>query len=281
LVQTDTFPAWHIARETQERLELINSVNRQYEITHEKYNQWERTFVGVKQLRPVHYARFTERWDWHGRLYTARYGHQALRKIERRTIEFNGCPCVELDYGGLHTRILYHLLGIDYRDDPYRLWGDATTEEQRLLAKTVVNAALNAKTERAAISACNEKMSTKTRKKKDADGKPKRKEGDELLKALILQRAYRKVGLKFKEVYQLALEHHRPIRRYIASDAGIWLMRIDSSIALDVLYHFAKQCIPCLGCHDSFIVPHHHEQELRETMNRVYFQRFGLLPIVK
>jgi len=56
-------------------------------------------------------------------------------------------------------------------------WGNQPSAEsipkqrsQRLLAKTVVKA----DSERAAVSACSEKMSTKTRKQKDEDGSPKR-----------------------------------------------------------------------------------------------------------
>ncbi len=30
-----------------------------------------------------------------------------------------GEPTVELDYSGLHIRMLYHLIGIDYRDECY------------------------------------------------------------------------------------------------------------------------------------------------------------------
>lgn len=57
-------------------------------------------------------------------------------------------------------------------------------------------------------------------------------------------------------------------------------MRIDSAIVADVLYHFAKLCIPCLSCHDSFIVPKHHEQELRQVMHRWRHFRFNYFPIV-
>jgi hypothetical protein len=224
----------HIARDYQDRLELINQVNSLYEITHLKYSEWENDFVRPpRQLRPVHYVVFTERWDWHGRIYTGPYGHQSLSKIERRTIEFNGYPCVELDYSAMHTRLLYHLHHIDYREDPYKLWGPTTTKGQRLLAKTVINKA-----------------------RKDA-------------------------GLKFGEIYDLAIERHPKIAQHFGNDAGIRLMRVDSSIAIDIMYELAKEAIPCLCCHDSFLVPEHHGQHLRELMHKWYHAHTGFFSVVK
>lgn len=278
-VDLSKLPSWHIASETQDRLRLVNRVNNQYEITCETYSEWERDFTERRQLRPIHYARFTDRWDWHGRLYTGRYGHQSLRKIERRTIQFNGCPSVELDYRGMHPRMLYHLRGIDYDADPYMLWGDDTSPAQRLLAKTLINISFNAATRDAAVNRAKLEMATTT-KQKDKGGNSERKHGKRLEDALTLYRAYKQAGLTFDEVYNLAQERHQPIARYFGSDAGIWLMRIDSSIAIDVMYDFAKLCIPCLCCHDSFIVPEHCEQQLREAMNRWYFQRFGFFPVI-
>lgn len=279
-VDFPALPSCHIAQQTQDRLELINAVNSRYEIMHEHYSAWESDFSGRRQLRPVHYAIFTERWEWHGRLYTGRYGHQSLRKIERNTIEFNGCPSVELDYGGMHSRMLYHLMKIDYGGDPYVLWGKDTTKPQRLLAKTLINVALDAKTRKAAIARCNLETCTWT-KEKEVKGNRVRKQGKELEKAVRLLDARQKTGLTFGQIYDLALECHKPIKKYFGSDAGIWLMRIDSSIAIDIMYDFAKQAIPCLGCHDSFIVPENHKQLLRELMNKWYHRRFDFFPVIK
>ena len=58
-------------------------------------------------------------------------------------------------------------------------------------------------------------------------------------------------------------------------------MRMDSSIAIDILYHFAKRGCPCLSVHDSFIVPTSEEQELKRVMHRFYYARTGFLPVVK
>jgi len=276
----NTLPPGHVARETHEQLDLINKINNQYKITYRVYSSIDKTFTDEwKQLRPIHYAIFTARWDWHGRIYNYKYGHQSLRKVERKTIHFSGCPSVERDYSGMHTRMLYHLNNLPYRSDPYKLWGKKTTELQRLLAKNVVNMAINARTRRAAISACSNAMRTRT-------DTGKRKKGDELLDALKLYEAYEQnkklTGMCLSDVYNLALERHKPIAKYFGSDAGMWLMRIDSSIALFIMYDFAKDCIPCLCCHDSFIVPEDYESKIIELMTKWYsLSCHNHLPVIK
>lgn len=263
-----------IAAETQSRLELINEVNSRWRIIYEPFDQWQDEHSGFRQLRPVHYAVFTERWNWHGRLYTGKYGQQQLRKIERETIQFDGESSVELDYSGMHPRLLYHLAEMQFDGDPYALWGKRTTGPMRLMAKQIINAAINAESRDAAISASNREMRT------TADN-GERKIGKALEVARLLKRAADETGLKFADIYDLAAQRHPEIAKFFGSDFGMVLMRIDSSIALDILYHFAKRGCPCLSVHDSFIVPVSHAQELKRVMHEFYQLRTGFLPIVK
>lgn len=280
----DGLPPGHIANMAQERLELINKVNSLYTITHRKWLKTDRIILRKRyQLRPVHYARFTERWDWHGRIYTGKYGHQNLRKIERQTIKFSDNKSVEKDYGSFHTRMLFHLRSLKCEKDPYLLWGKKTTPEHRKLAKKLINTAINAESKRSAVSACNNAMNTcdDVIDKKTGKRKRVRKTGKVLEDALDLYDAYKKVGMKFDEIYDLAVERLKPIAHHFGSDAGMWLMSIDSQIAIDIMYELAKQMIPCLCCHDSFIVPREHSQLLSELMNKWYFLRFNNYPVIK
>jgi len=263
-----------IASETQARLELINAVNSKWDITYEPWDIWNADYQRTKQIRPVHYAIFIERWDWYGRLHTGKYGHQSLRRQERKTICFDGEGSVERDYVGMHPRLLYHLENLPFERDPYALWGEKTTPPMRLMAKQLINAALNASTPQKATSACNHAMNTKTKA-------GQRKSGKELLDAQQIYNASLKTGLRFNEIYPLAVKHHRRIAQYFGTDFGIVLMRMDSSIAIDVLYHFAKRGCPCLSVHDSFIVPVTQDQELKRVMHEFYYQRSGFLPVVK
>jgi hypothetical protein len=276
----DELPAYHIARQTHDWLDLLNRVNNQYQITYRVYSADDKKFSDEwKRIRPVHYAVFTESWDYHGRIYTYRHGHQSLRKLERQTILFNGCPSVEKDYSGMHTRMLYHLQNLPYQDDPYRLWGKNTTKLQRLLAKKMINTAINARNRRAAISACANAMNTKTHS-------GERKTGESLLDAIQLYEAFREnkklTGQSLRDVYDLAINRHKPIAKFFGTDAGMWLMRIDSNIAVFILHDFAKQCIPCLCCHDSFIVPEVHQDLLIQLMTKWYSVHcFNHFPVIK
>jgi hypothetical protein len=266
-------PKHPTATKYQRRLERINQVNSGYKITYEARSPEDETRAGERQLRPVLYALFTGDFDHHGRLYTGRYGHQGLRKLERATIRFDGEGCIELDYSGLHPRLLYHLEGIDYRGDPYALWGRETTESLRLLAKVYLNALINATDPSAAASACNRAMSHKTKEGKWKEGKSY----DEAVKLLG---AYRRSGIKFHELHQPVLDTHPRIRHHFGTGAGLRLMRMDSIIALDVLFHFTKRSLPCLSCHDSFIVTEREGRELRTIMGRMYEKHAGFLPII-
>src|ERR1700722_17225515 len=139
----------------QEKLERINTVNNDYVISCERFSVLNNSHLPRSRLRPVFYAVFTDPFDLHGRLYTGKYGHQSLDRQERKTIQFGNEKSVELDYSGLHCRMLYNLEKIDFRDDPYKLWGSGTPDDLRKLAKLVVNTAINANTPESAIASCN------------------------------------------------------------------------------------------------------------------------------
>jgi hypothetical protein len=207
-------------------------------------------------------------------MYTEKYGHQQLRKIERNTIRFNGVVSVELDYSGMHPRMLYHLKGIDYVGDPYRLWGDDTTGPLRLLAKQLINSMINAGSDESAVAACNFKMRAKTRTGKDKTGK---KYDD----ARRLYAAYRETKMSFKAIVPLVRDTHKQIAEYFGTDRGIKLMNREAKIALSVMYQMAKKGVPCLSCHDGFRVPITEQDELRRVMHRVYEREIGYAPIVR
>ena len=65
---------------------------------------------------------------------------------------------------------------------------------------------------------------------------------------------------------------HKPIERHFCngSETGLRIMNLDSRIALDIVDHFAKQKIPILSIHDSFIVQDKYKNELRQTMENTY-----------
>jgi len=265
-------PKNSIPARVQSRLELVNKINSLSRISYDAYDPLSKKTCS-RQLRPIHYAIFHDEFDLHGRIYTGKYGHQGLTKIERHTICFDDESSVELDYSALHPRMVYHLEGIDFQDDPYQLWGRDTTPDQRLLAKITLNSAINATGRNAAVAACNCKLRLKT--SNDDYRQPQ-----VIQKAKKLSRALENSGQRFQQIYDLALKHHKNVGHYFRTGIGRRLMTIDAQIALEVLYHFAKQSIPCLGVHDSFIVPEHAKNELREIMIRSCERLLHYCPIV-
>src|SRR5262249_1638443 len=156
----------------------------------------------------------------HGRLYTGKFGHQSLSKIERKTICIDGGPTVELDYGGLHPRLLYHLGGIDYQDDPYALWGEQTTKPMRTLTKTLINALINAPTPQEAIAACNYRTCLYT-SERAPNGRRILKQGKRLKQAKALADALRTTNLRFRDIEPVARQYHQRIAHQFGCDMGI------------------------------------------------------------
>lgn len=183
-----------------------------------------------------------------GRLYTAtRDGYQHLSGEERKSIRIDNKKTVELDFSGLHPRILYAWEGIQYDDDPYSILPDDL--EMRQVFKKIFMCLLNSKDEVTAVRAGN--------------------------KFLYDNRKYynrmRKRGLKIKDdLIPMFQETHAPIAHYFCKGTGLKVMNLDSKIALDVLKHFAEKCIPVLAIHDSFIVYRHLKQELKQVMQSAY-----------
>jgi hypothetical protein len=268
-------PKHPVARDTAAVLGKVNKVNAACKISYQPFNEGDESFLERRRLRPFHYAVFLNDLYTYGRIHTGKYGHQQLCKVERSTIRFADQASVELDYAGLHLRLLYHLEGIDYRKDPYALWGEDTTSALRLVVKRLANALINAGSEKAAVGSCNRAMSVYTE-----DGRTK-KTGKALRHARALYRAVHESNKGFKDILPELLASHQDVRHQFGKDLGITLMRRDSQLALEVLRHFSDRGVPCLGCHDSFVVPQEYEAQLRTVMGDVYYRNVGFYPAVR
>ena len=199
-----------------------------------------------------------------GRFYGAQY--QQLNKEQRNGILINGSPVVEIDYSGMHMRMLYHLSSLQYEGDPYSFVGD--NKELRKIYKLAGLILINAKNITEA----------------------KRGFNDELRKRLPI-RGFTKVKsyLEFlgfsqpSDVFENLMKHHEPISHHFntGSGIGLTLQNYDSLIADKVLYHFTKRNIPCLCVHDSFIVPKTHAEDLKSIMIQSYQAILNFTPILK
>jgi len=211
------------------------------------------------QVLSVHLkAIFKNKLTLYGRLHTSGFRHyrhyQGLDEEERAEIMINGEPVVELDFSGLHPRLLYAKEGIQFNDDPYAVVENNPIARPYL--KQILLALLNAKDETAAERAGNYilKNDHKLRKKLQKIG---------ITRARPMIKGFKKA--------------HSPIAHYFCSgkETGMKIMNKDSQIALYVIKHFASQKKPILAVHDSFIVQKKYRDELYEVMDEAYRRHTG------
>ena len=165
----------------------------------------------------------------------------------RRHIVIDGKPTVEVDYSGLHPAVLYAKQGLELTKDPYT---PILGRKYRDISKRIFNALINSKTDM-----------------KSAPRKLRFKYDDQKLTWLQIK----------KKIY----DQHPDIRHHFCSDAGMWLMKEDSELAGEVMTHFASIGVVCLPVHDSFLVHHGYEDELRSKMLECFEKRYGVLPKLK
>src|SRR5215471_8248799 len=176
-------------------------------------------------------------WDNCGRLVGSFW--QNLPKPERSTLTINGHSTVEVDYAGMHIRLLYDMVGKLMPGDPYDI--DRWPRGQ---VKVALLIAINARTHRSAVRA--------------------------LADALRLEG----VANPFEAANKLvnaAKAKHPDIAWAFGSDAGVRLMRRDSEIAQQVILEMLRATgIAPLAIHASFVVPAAHEDRLREAMENAF-----------
>ncbi|GAB6909328.1 hypothetical protein JCM12296A_51710 [Desulfosarcina cetonica] len=210
--------------------------------------------LGVDELEIVldheHLRRIFNRESWKlgGRAYGA-YHQFRLRKPMRKNILIDGQPTIELDYAGFHPRMLYHLEGIDYQDDPYVV---CEGPEMRDIYKAVSLIAINT---------TEKKASGAIRKELDERGlvPPKR------------DKPYASLVRGFKQAHP-AIAHH------LFSDVGVSLQNIDSRIMNAILVRLMDNDILGLPVHDSVIIQQQHETFAREVMTQEYKNEMGYKP---
>jgi hypothetical protein len=200
-----------------------------------KYNQLHRVF--------------TEDLGKGGRFYGPSV--QGLCKELRSHLYLNGLPTRELDYSGLHLRMLYHLEGLHYEEDPYGY----SDSDERPYAKLIALVAINKQSGRGMINAMRKAFA-----EHGLDRAP-----DHEIDRMITQ-------------FERA---HARIKKHFCSDVGLRLQNLDSQITSLVLAWGLDRDIPVLPVHDSYIVPAQYEQELYETMVQAYRKLMGFNPVIK
>lgn len=223
----------------------LNAVNGKAEIIYQNY-----------KLSGYLVAIFSERWTWYGRLHTRGSRHyQSLSDKERAEITINGDSIVEWDYSALHPYLLYAKEGIQLRRDPYSVI--ESNPVARPLLKAILLRMINSNSTEQA-----KKSTWKWLKEQKQSMK------DELFNIDIPDTG--SLIDKFMEI-------HKPIAHYLCTGnkTGLVLMNKDSKIAVDVVNYFAKQDIPILCFHDSFVVQKQYRDKLYKVMASTYHKHTG------
>ena len=185
-------------------------------------------FTSIKLKRVFNNNSFEEG----GRFYNGWW--QGVPKKYRGKITIDGNKTIELDYSGLHFRMLYAMRGLDPPKDPYKVKG---VRLDRGKIKKITNILLNA----------NSLSSAKR----------------------AIKKAY--PTLKSDPIPNI-LKTHKVIRKYFHTGVGLKLQYWDSVIAERVLLKMKDNVV--LPIHDSFIVEEGKVKELEKAMkdsfNEIY-----------
>jgi hypothetical protein len=181
------------------------------------------------------------------------WGGELLRNLRKRIL-INGEPVVEPDFSALHIRMLYHLEGIDYREDPYTVLCES--KEERKVFKTIFLIAINAETQKKAIYG--------------------------------IQKELEENGITFdtdywnlKKCLQRVKSVHGPIAKYLNTGVGLKLQNLDGRITDLILKIMTREQIPVLPVHDSFIVRERDREHLIEIMKSSYYRVMEYEPIIE
>ncbi len=221
---------------------ILTRVNKVNQLADIKYNQYN-LFAPLTAI-------FIRKFTLYGRLHTKGYRHyQGYSSDERKKITINNDTVVELDFSGLHPHLLYAKEEIQLDQDPYSIIDKRPVVRKFL--KQILLCMLNAKDELTAERAANYWLYNHKNYR---------------------NRLYSFGISKAKHFMDRFRKAHKPIEHHFCngSETGLRIMNLDSQIALDIVDHFAKQNIPILAVHDSFIVQDKYKDELWQTMHSTY-----------
>jgi hypothetical protein len=203
-----------------------------------------------KHVHRVFNGTEADNWSKGGRFYGGWW--LQIPKEMRRDIFINDRPTVEVDYKALHPNLLLN----EPVYDPYDL-GElvlpeliTTLSEQRTVVKSLVLMAINATSADKAYSAFR-----RARKTNDPYKKLKNPHLQALLDA-------------FSDKYP-------ELKGKLTTGQALGLMNLDSQIANLVIDYFTQQGIPVLCIHDSFVIQHDKESELKQVLHNASVQIAG------
>jgi hypothetical protein len=201
------------------------------------------------------------KWDQGGRYYGG-WWQRIINKEDkgedyRKSITINDQTIYEADYKGLHINMLYAMEKLPMPEgDVYHLDGYSNDSTFRKFVKRMLLVMVNADSPEKVRQALQAEVYWED-------------------KLVLPDEIGSTSQADIRPVMDAFEGKHAPIADYFCSGAGIDLQYEESQLAEQIMLHFAKQGIPCLPIHDSFIVPFKYRDDLVDTMKRVFENRFG------
>jgi hypothetical protein len=207
-----------------------------------------------------------------GRLYGGWW--QGIPRDYRKYIRINRMNTVELDFSAFHISLIYWLEGLPVpEEDLYTLEG--FPEGTRQVVKQCLLTMINAKDRKEAMASINQKIRGYKTKRTKVEGvwQITRKNFHEK-DMIVLPAGIKKVD----KIIKAFEKKHEPIKKWFFSGKGRTLQYQDSQIAVEILLILAKQEIPALPLHDSFIVVEPYKTKLEKVMVQAYHIITGRYP---
>jgi hypothetical protein len=204
------------------------------------------------------------KWDQGGRYYGG-WWQRIINKEDkgedyRKSITINDQIIYEADYKGLHINMLYAMEKLAMPEgDVYYLDGYSNDSTFRKFVKRMLLIMVNTDDREKVRQALQEEVNRGSKENR-----------------LVLPK---EIGYTTQDAIYPVIDafekKHTKIAHKFCTGAGIDLQYEESQLAEQVMLHFAKQGIPCLPIHDSFIVPFKYRDELVDAMKKVFEDRFG------
>ena len=204
--------------------------------------------IKVKDMHRV-FNRGSKNFDKGGRFYGPYY--QGMPSKFRKNIYIDGKKTVEWDYSGLHIRMLYHQLGLEFNEDPYAIGDGSQRDEYKLVSLISINA-----DKRGSHIAVRDAL-------EDAGFDA----AQDLTKILKMMDDFK--------------ARHAPIQEFLFSGVGIDLQNADSVIMEKIMMKLHAKVVAALPIHDSAIVEEEYSTRLQKIMFQVYEDEMGSGPVLK
>ena len=204
--------------------------------------------IKVKDMHRV-FNRGSKDFDKGGRFYGPYY--QGMPSKFRKNLYIDGKKTVEWDYSGLHIRMLYHQLGLEFNEDPYAIGDGSQRNEYKLVSLISINA---------------------------------KKQGSHIAVRDALKNAGFDTAHDLSAIRKMMDDfkaRHTPIQEFLFSGAGIGLQNTDSRIMEKIMMKLHAKGIVALPIHDSAIVEEEHSARLKKNMVQVYEEEMGYAPVLK